>query len=116
MDVDVTQRGGVTIVRLAGDPSVDVFKKTLQSLLLDEKYDLILDLSSLASLDSLGVGLIIAHYVSASAHGGRVLLLGANQKIRTLMENVQLDHRFGWASSLESALDYFDPSKTMPPI
>ncbi|MGH9324301.1 MAG: hypothetical protein ACRD3V_30990, partial [Vicinamibacteria bacterium] len=57
--------------------------------------------------DSLAIGILVSHYISVAGRGGKVLLLGANQKIRSIMEMVRIADRFGWAWDLDEALAWF---------
>ncbi|MFQ5792051.1 MAG: hypothetical protein ACE5JI_16385 [Acidobacteriota bacterium] len=54
----------------------------------------------------------MSHYVSVSKLGGRVAILNANDRVKTMMRMVRLDDRFGWAQVLEEALSWLEePSR-----
>jgi anti-anti-sigma factor len=111
MNVDVSYRGDVTLVRIQGrivdGEDSDRLKETLSQLLKDGKRDTIFDLWEVSWFDSLGVGILVGHYISVAGKGGRVLLLGANIKIRQILEMVRLSDRFLWSWDLEEALAQF---------
>src|SRR3989304_1393962 len=100
MEVDVTFPGDVARVRIKGrivdGKQADQLKQTLSKLLQDGKLNTIFDLWEVTWFDSLGIGILVAHYISVASQGGKVMLLGANKKIRQIVEMVRLAGRFGW--------------------
>ncbi len=111
MEVDVTFHGDVTRVRIKGrvvdGKPADKLKQTLAKLIEDGKLHTIFDLWEVTWFDSLGIGLLVGHYISVAGRGGKVMLLGANTKIRQIVEMVRLTDRFGWSWDLEEALAWF---------
>ena len=111
MNVDVSYRGDVTLVRIQGrivdGEDSERLKETLSQLLKDGKRDTIFDLWEVSWFDSLAVGILVGHYISVAGKGGRVLLLGANTRIRQILEMVRLADRFSWSWDLEEALAQF---------
>lgn len=116
MEFKVSSEGPTTIVHLHGriveGPSVDQLQKELSRLVRENKLQTVVDLSEVSWFDSLGIGLLVSHYVSVSSRGGKVLLLGANDKIRSLIEIARLSDRFGWASSIDEANEWFQMSSS----
>jgi anti-anti-sigma factor len=112
MDIDVTPQGSTTLVKVYGrivdGPPAEQFHSVLRKLISEEKANTIIDLAEVDWFDSIGIGILISHYVSVSKLGGRVLLLSANDKIKKLMKMVRLDSRFGWADSPEGARAWFE--------
>jgi anti-anti-sigma factor len=112
MDAHVSFHGKVAVVRISGrivdgEPA-DALKATLQKVLQQGKSATIVDVSEVTWFDSLAIGLLVAHYVSSTQRGGGVLLLGAKERIRKLMEVVRLQKLFGWASTLDEGLAWFE--------
>ena len=108
MDIEVTQSNDIPVVCLSGriidGESVAKLQEILKELANDGKIFTIIDLEHVTYFDSLAIGLLVAHYISVSQRGGRVLLLKADEKIRTLMKMTHLEDRFGWATDLDEAL------------
>jgi anti-anti-sigma factor len=112
MEIRTTPRGNVTLVEVQGrivdGPPAERLHKELRNLIAEKRWDTIFDLSGVDWFDSVAIGLLICHYVSVTQHGGKILILGANDKIKKLMKIVRLDDRFGWAEDLEEASDWFE--------
>ena len=108
MDIETTLKGHVAVVRISGrildgEPAV-ALQKTFQDLLRDGNIYTIIDVEGVTWFDSLAIGLLVSHYISVSQRGGRVLLLGADKKIRSLMKITMLEDRFDWVTDLDEAL------------
>lgn len=112
MDAQVSFHGRVAVVRISGrivdGKPADELKATFQKLVQQGRFATIVDVTEVTWFDSLAIGLLVAHYVASTQRGGAVLLLGAKEKIRKLMEVVRLEKLFGWASTLDEALAWFD--------
>lgn len=112
MKIEVSLHGDAARVRVKGrivdGKSADDLKETLQKLVRGGTRKTIIDLEKVSWFDSLGLGILVSHYVSSTNQGGRVVLLGANEKIRALMKMARVDDRFGWASDLGEALRWLE--------
>jgi anti-anti-sigma factor len=111
MEVDVSFHGNVARVRIKGrivdgEPA-ERLRETLSKLIQEGKLHTIFDVWEVSWFDSLGIGIIVAHYISVASRGGKVMLLGANKKIRQIVEMVRLADRFGWSWDLDEALAWF---------
>jgi anti-anti-sigma factor len=111
VDVDVTFHGDITRVRIQGrivdGESADRLKERLSKLVQEGKLHTIFDLWEVSWFDSLAIGILVAHYISVASRGGKVMLLGANKKIRQIVDMVRLSDRFGWSWDLDEALAWF---------
>ena len=111
MEVDVSFHGDVTRVRIKGrivdGKPADELKKTLSKLLEQGRLDTIFDLWEVTWFDSLAIGILVGHYIAVTGRGGKVMLLGANKKVRQIVEMVRVADRFGWSWDLEEALAWF---------
>ena len=111
MEVDVSFHGDVTRVRIKGrivdGKPAEQLKQTLSKLVQDGRVNTIFDLWEVSWFDSLGIGILIGHYISVAGRGGKVMLLGANKKTRQIVEMVRLESRFGWSWDLDEALAWF---------
>ena len=108
MDIEITFKGDIPVIRLSGriidGESAAKLQETFQGFARDGRIFTIIDLEHVTYFDSLAIGLLIAHYISVSQRGGRVLLLKADEKIRILMRMTRLEDRFAWVTDLEEAL------------
>jgi anti-anti-sigma factor len=112
MDAQVSIHGKVALIRISGrivdgEPADDL-KDTFQKILQQGRVATIVDVTEVTYFDSLAIGLLVAHYVSSTQRGGGVLLLGAKDRIRKMMQVVRLEKLFGWASTLDEALAWFE--------
>lgn len=111
MEVEVSFHGNVTRVRIKGrivdgEPA-ERLREALSKLIQEGKFNTIFDVWEVSWFDSLGIGIIVAHYISVASRGGKVMLLGANKKIRQIVEMVRIADRFGWSWDLDEALAWF---------
>ena len=90
-----------------GKPA-EQLQKALSNLISENKTDTIFAIPSVDWFDSTGIGILVSHYVSVTKQGGRILLLGANEKVKFLLRLVRLEDRFGWAQELDEALSWFE--------
>jgi anti-anti-sigma factor len=112
MEVEVTNHGEISLVRLEGDivdgHPAELLQSTLRELRSRGQLDTIVDLEGVTWFDSIAIGLLVTHYASVSRRGGRVVLLKADDKIRRLLDITRLSDRFGWAMELGGALAWFN--------
>jgi anti-anti-sigma factor len=111
MKIDVSLHGDVAKVRIEGrivdGEAANDLKAALRGVLRGGRNCTIIDVSEVKWFDSLAIGILAAHYISSTRTGGKVLLMGASEKIRRMMEMVRIDDRFGWASNLDEAMKWF---------
>jgi len=114
MEIKVNPSDKVTVVEIRGriteGESASELDKALRRLIREKKVNTILDVSEMSWFDSTAIGILVSHYVSAKKLDGRVLLLKANDKVKTLMKLVHLDERFGWADDMDEARSWFENS------
>jgi len=65
---------------------------------------MVLDMADLDFICSLGLGSIVAAYLRAIKHEGKVVVTSPNAAIRNVLELTRLDDLFAIADSPESAL------------
>ena len=108
MEIEVTYCGDVTLVVLRGrvvdGKAAEQLHRELRTLIAEKKADTIFDLSGVEWFDSVAIGLLVCHYISATQMGGKIALLQSNDKIKKLMKMVKLDDRFEWAEDMDQAL------------
>lgn len=112
MDIEVSHHSSAAVVHLSGDivdgdPELEL-RAALKRLVQGNEVNTIIDLGGVTWFDSLAIGVLISHYVSASKRGGRVIFVNANDRIHSLMKLVRVDDRFGWATTLDEAIARLD--------
>ncbi len=101
----VTVRG-----HIVDGPPADKLQETLREAALNRQANTILDFSEMDYLDSTAIGVLVTHYVSVSKMGGKILIMGANDRVRAMMKIAHLDNRFGWSRDLDEARAWFKES------
>lgn len=89
-EVTVLEVLGGLVLRDGGRPLHDA----VETQLARGRRRLVLDLSAVEAMDSLGIGDLIGAYTLASRQGGALKLLRPSKKIKLLMEMTALDHLF----------------------
>jgi len=88
LTLEVEREGGTAIVRLDGrlvSGVTDVLYANASKLIPESKR-IVLDLTDLAAMDSMGLGVLVRLYVSAKTHGCTVELVNIGKRIRELLE------------------------------
>jgi anti-sigma B factor antagonist len=99
LTLEVERRGTTAVVRLHGrlvSGSGDVLYASV-SRLIPESKRIVLDLTELAVMDSMGLGTLVRLYVSARTHGCTVELINIGKRVRGLLE---LTHILGVFASV----------------
>ena len=86
--------GDITILRMAGRLELDegdiVFRNYVNKLLAEERLKILLDLKDVTRIDSAGIGMLVAKYLSARKNGGMMKLLHLTQHSDHLMDITRL--------------------------
>jgi anti-sigma B factor antagonist len=110
--------GSVTILELAGTVTIDAdaarFKEEINSLLLQQRTRVILNLAEVSYIDSGGLGQIVASSAVLKSAGGALKLLNANERTRHLLSITRLLRVFETFDTEEAALRSFET--TLPPF
>jgi anti-sigma B factor antagonist len=91
-DVDIS--AGKAVIVLEGELDYSIyttFKKSINDLITRGVREVTYDLSKLTYIQSLGLGIIMWSYVELDSRGGKVIISGANEKIRQVFIAAQLD-------------------------
>ncbi|WP_457571449.1 STAS domain-containing protein [Desulfovulcanus sp.] len=70
---------------------VDDLKEKLKSVLADNPSQLVLDLSKVEYVDSIGLGIIIATFNTLKKHDASLKLINLNSNLLELFRTMQLD-------------------------
>jgi len=88
-DTDVIKPGKDVVASMAED-----FKKSLLDLVRNGIKELVIDLSGVEIVDSVGLGVIIAAHNSLSKSGGKLKIVNVSEDIYRLFQTMRLDQHF----------------------
>lgn len=94
MKINVRQNGGVTILDISGKVTIGegdiALRDAVRGELSKGNKNLLLNLSSVTTMDSSGVGELVSSYTTATHQGGKLKLLNPPQKIGDILSITQL--------------------------
>lgn len=112
MEIDIKQQnGGVSVVSLFGELGShceDSIRDQLHPIVSGKSAKVIVDLSSVQTIDSSGLGHLIGLVTHARMTESRVVLCGASSFVRGVLEVTQLDQWFELADNVDAAQKMFD--------
>lgn len=88
LTLDIERKGTTTLVKCHGklvSGVTDVLYMNVSKLIPDSKH-IVLDLTDLSVMDSIGLGVLVRLYVSAGAAGCTVELINIGKRVRDLLE------------------------------
>ena len=94
---DIRIEDGQTIVSPAGDivaSVADELRARLKEILQGGDASLVIDLSRVELIDSVGIGLLIAVHNTLGKKGGRLSLRHVNADLAALLRTMRLDKHF----------------------
>ena len=74
--------------------TMERFKKKLMTAVKKGGPELIIDLSGVNTIDSVGLGMTLAAYNSISHRGGKLTVINASEDVFQLFETMRLDQHF----------------------
>ncbi len=107
MNLERFTEGGATTIAITGDIdllSAPVLREALQDCVRGRVLRLLLDCSATTYMDSSGLASLIEYYKESGAYGGKFVLYGLNERVRSLLELVRLDSLFLIGESRADAL------------
>ena len=84
-----------------------VLRNTVKDLLVNNRIQIILDLSRVNAVDSAGIAELIGAYVPLKTRGGALKLLNPTKKVHKMLQVTQLSRVFEVYSDEEAALNSF---------
>ena len=94
MDMNERLVGGVIVLDLNGkltiEDGVQLLKDKIQSLVQQERKQLVLNLGGVPYIDSGGLGVLVAGYTTITKAGGRLTLINVNKKNHDLLSITRL--------------------------
>ncbi|MCL4854804.1 MAG: STAS domain-containing protein [Bryobacteraceae bacterium] len=110
MNVERTDIGAVTVLRLEGDideTGVDALRTALYECINDGRSKLVLNLSSIRFISYMGVGVLVERLRKLRAHGGDMKLVGINLYTQRLFRMVGVQSLFDTFESETQALGVY---------
>ena len=112
MQLEERTVGDVTVIKVTGDITLSsggdvMLKDKVQSLLQQGKKKLLLDLGTVAYVDSGGLGQLVQCNVTASKNGGAMKLLSMTKRLNDLLVLTKLATIFDSYDTEESAVKSF---------
>lgn len=108
MEVTLTTREGVPVLVLSGRVDYQAshrLREQIEQVLKAASPRLVLDLSRVPTMDSGGIGTVVAAFVTAKRSGGRLLLAGPSKNVRQVLRTTRLDTVMEVFPSVEQALN-----------
>jgi anti-sigma B factor antagonist len=96
-------RAGHRILRLSGPLTLHTLFPFQDAVRADKAATLILDLSAVPFVDSVGIGALVGAYVSRQRDGRRVALVGVSERVQAALSISQLTQLFPTFPSVEAA-------------
>lgn len=97
LQIELARHDRAVVLTLSGSASMDVcdgLNQQLEDIGGDEPDILVIDVTDLDFICSMGLGSIVAAHLRAQRSGGSVRLAGPTDAIRKLLEVTQLDKLF----------------------
>jgi anti-sigma B factor antagonist len=94
MKSEIRDRGNVRIIELSGKITIgsgDVkIRELIDQSIADGKKNILLDLAGVSTIDSSGIGEMVACYTTVTKNGGQLRLLRLSPKINDILQVTQL--------------------------
>ena len=110
MQIDVQELGNTAVVRLSGDltgGSNNMMVQQMVSLFDKGVNRVVLEMSHVAFVGSLGIGDLVRVVTQANTQGGRIILAGLTPFVAGVLKTTKLDKFFEICASPDEALKRF---------
>ena len=111
MDIEVRSQGQVKLIKLRGKlnlgNAVDRLRETIDDLLQNGDYRIVMDLTEVPMIDSSGIGLMVKSLTSAKQHGGSLRLLNPSKFALQTLKMIGLLNLFEIFQDQQEAVDSF---------
>ncbi len=111
MKSEIHDQGQVRIIELSGKITIGAGDVQLRQLVHqsveDGRSKILLDLANVSTIDSSGIGEMVACYTTVTKRGGALKLLNLSSKINDILQVTQLITVFDVFESKEEALSSF---------
>lgn len=111
MEIVERRVNDVTILRLKGrlelDDGDEVLREHVERLVQENRVNLILDMTDVIRMDSAGIGMLVAKYMTVKKRGGMLRLLHLTDKTSRLLHVTRLETVFEIFEREDAALMAF---------
>jgi anti-sigma B factor antagonist len=111
LEIAERRAGAVTVLTLTGrlvaDEADFLFKQHVDALVADGRVNIVADLRNVVSIDSGGVGTLVAKLLSARRAGGDLRLAAMGERTRRVLEITRLLSVFHVFESADAAVHSF---------
>jgi anti-sigma B factor antagonist len=111
LDIETKTQDGVKVVKMKGrlsmGPALDRFNSTLDELLSQGQYKIVLDVEEVPTIDSSGIGMLVRHLTAAKQGGGAIRLLKPSKFTVQTLKMVGLLNLFMTFEGLPQAVASF---------
>lgn len=110
LDYKLEERMGVPLIKLAGrfDAQAAAFiKSQIANVVTEQQPNLVIDLSEVDFVDSLGLAALVSGLKLCRRHRGVLKLVGLQPNVRLLFEITRLDQAFELHEEVDSAFAAF---------
>ena len=98
-----------TVIALSGDvlggADAMEFSRTVNERIHEGSTQMVVDLSEVHLMNSSGLGMLVAASTSLRSGGGRLMVVGANERIRSLLKMTRLDTVFPSYATRDEAIE-----------
>ena len=111
MEINKIQQGDVAVISISGNikgcPEAEVIHKSIKEFLERDTTKLVVDLTEVHWVGSVGIGAIIGGLTTVRHTGGDLRLVGINNKIKNLLTITKLDGLFKVFPNVDEAVSSF---------
>ena len=111
MEIVERRAGDVTILRLKGRLELDdgdvVLRDHVDGLVAEGRVSLVLDMTDVTRMDSAGIGMLVAKYVSVKHRGGTLRLMHLSDRTSRLLRVTRLETVFDIFEREDAAIQSF---------
>lgn len=93
-------RGGVTHLALVGEldlSTIDPLKLRLELVEREDPKTMVIDLSRVTFMDSMGLGILLSHRLRAKQAGRGFVLVAGPDEVQAVFDITGVRHHFDWA-------------------
>jgi len=107
LELESSRQGDVAVMKVSGAASMaeaEQLRAAIEELVAEHIPVVVLDLSEMDFICSLGLGAIISGHIKCRHHSGQIRLASPTPSVRQLLETTKLTKLFGIFESVDDAL------------
>jgi len=111
MELNKNILGDVAVISVSGNikgcPEAEIIHESIKDSLVNETTKLVVDLTDVHWVGSVGIGAIIGGLTTVRHRGGDLRLVGINHKIQNLLTITKLDGLFKVYDNIDKAVESY---------